>query len=249
VKKTLFITVAWLALAASVASAGGISLAWNDCLGAGGATNRTFACDTNVGSNDLYVSFDPSVDLPDVNGTWVTIDVFTDGYLGALPSWWQFKNIGSCRRNEISAAPTHETMPGSCGDLWGGHAEASIAGYFVTAVMPSMPPYWAYILATVSVLGPSLNAVAVHPGTEYTALVVRINNVKTAGLGACAGCQQQICLALREVLLTTNNSSEFHMRNPIPYACPAAPGTFVTWQGSSTPTLNRTWGQLKSLYR
>lgn len=248
-KKTLLISGAWLALSASVASAGGISLAWNDCLGAGGASNRTFACDTNVGSNDLYVSFDPPVDLPDVNGSNPIIDVFTDGYSGTLPAWWQFKNIGSCRRNEISAAPILETMPGSCGDLWGGHAEASIAGYFVTAVMPSMPPNWGYIIGTVSVLGPGLNAVAVHPGTEYTVMVIRINNIRTVGLGACDGCQQQICLALREVLLTTNNSGDLRMTNPIPYACPAAPGTFVTWQGSSTPTLNRTWGQLKSLYR
>jgi len=32
------VIAAWLALTASIASADGFSLAWNDCLGAGGAT-------------------------------------------------------------------------------------------------------------------------------------------------------------------------------------------------------------------
>jgi hypothetical protein len=136
--------------------------------------------------------------------------------------------------------------------LWGGNAISGIAAYGVSAVLPSMPPNWGFILGSVSVAG--VNAVAVHPGTEYTVMVIRINNTKTVGLGACAGCQQQICLALREVLLTTNNSGDLRMRScggrpGDPCPCPGAPGTSVTWQGSSTPTLNRTWGQVKTLYR
>src|SRR5262245_45469495 len=95
-KKLVLVCIAGLALTASVASAGGISLAWNDCLGAGGASNRTFACDTNAGFNDLYVSFDPPVDLSDVDGSNPIIDLQSAST--PLPPWWQFKNAGSCHR-------------------------------------------------------------------------------------------------------------------------------------------------------
>jgi hypothetical protein len=244
-KKTLLLSVAWLALSASIASAGGISLAWNDCLGAGGASNRTFACDTNVGSNDLYVSFDPPVDLPDVNGSSFTIDLSTSPYpYPPLPAWWQFKNPGSCRLTALSAQP----IPGGCADPWNGQTSSVwTLEYFVTAVLPPLPLFLARIFASVSV--PTLSAVAVHPGTDYTVMVIRINNTKTVGLGACAGCQQQICLVLNEVLLATNNSGDLTMRNSIQLDCPGDPGTSVSWQGSNTPTINRTWGQVKTLYR
>jgi hypothetical protein len=247
VKKTLLICIAWLALTASIASAGGISLAWNDCLGAGGASNRTFACDTNVGNNDLYVSFDPSVDLPDVNGAGFTIDLSTYPYspypYPPLPAWWQFKNVGTCRLTALSA----QTIPGGCADPWNRQAIPSIAAYYVAANTPSLPLDRARILATVSV--PAFAAVAVYPGTEYTVMVIRITNARTTGLGACDGCALPICLVLSEVLLTTNNSGDLRMRNSIQYDCPGDPGTTVSWQGTSTPTLNRTWGQVKTLYR
>ena len=247
--KTLLLTVALLALTASVASAGGISLAWNDCLGAGGATNRTFACDTNVGSNDLYVSFDPPQDIPDVNGSSPIVDLY-DESSAALPAWWQFKYVGACRRSVFGCCDTvltGQTNSGSCASIWSAQATPGIAAYIVTAVLPSMPFNRARILGSVSV--PSLDAAPVHPGTEYTVMVVRIKNAKTTGLGACAGCQDRICLMLSEVLLTSNSSGDFSLRNSVQLDCPGDPGTTVYWQGSDTPTVNRTWGQLKSLYR
>src|SRR5215471_558484 len=146
-KRLLLFIAAWLPLSASIASAGGIKLAWNDCLGAGGASNRTFACDTNVGSNDLYVSFDPPVELPDVNGSNPIIDLFSTS--SQLPAWWQFKNAGSCRQTAMSAAPVFDqTAPSGCVDLWGVNGLAGIAGYFVTAVLPSLELNHAFILGS-----------------------------------------------------------------------------------------------------
>jgi len=249
----LLVSCAVLALTASIASAGGFSLAWNNCLGAGGATNRTFACDTNVGSNDLHISFDPPVDLSDVNGLNAIIDLNVASS-PVLPAWWQFKNVGSCRMMALSAP----TITGSCNGIWSVPGVPGIAAYLTTAVVPSHPINMARILGTISV--PSLDAAAVHPGTEYTAMVIRINNIKTAGLGACGGCQEQVCLELVEIFLSTNQSGDVRIRNPgncgsAPPAgwsyclCPGAPGTSVLWQGSATPALPRAWGQLKSLYR
>src|SRR6185503_5517810 len=58
-KKTLLITGALLALAASSAMAGGVNLSWTDC-GAAGQQNRAFACTANTGNNTLVASFSPS---------------------------------------------------------------------------------------------------------------------------------------------------------------------------------------------
>jgi len=252
-KTVLPFIAAGLTFTASIASAGGISLAWNDCLGAGGASNRTFACDTNVGTNDLYVSFDPAVAVPDVNGVDALIDVQSAS--STLPTWWQFKNAGSCRISALSSGGIY-TYYGSCAHIWSVGSPFgpiyTIAAYYVTAVLPSLPPNTARILAGVTV--PTANAAAVAPGTEYFATIIRISNQRTVGAAGlppqtCTGCEVEACLALDHATLLTNNSGDFLMTNPLKYSCPAAPGTYVTWQGGPTPTVNRTWGQIKTLYR
>jgi hypothetical protein len=248
VKKILLLSLAWLALTASIASAGGLKLAWNECLGAGGVSNRTFACNTNVGSNDLYVSFDPPQDIADVNGLNAHVDLL-DESSAALPGWWQLKNAFSCRPFSLSAPD----ITGSCDSIWSAQRSPGIAAYVVNAVDPTRELNRALILGSVGVN--PVDAVAVHPGTEYIAMVIRFDNRKTTGLGACNGCQDRICFVLSQVdIITNNNAGDITMRScggrtGDPCPCPGAPGTSVTWQGSETPTLNRTWGQVKTLYR
>jgi len=236
--KSILIICGALTLITSIALADGISLAWNDCLGAGGATNRTFACNTNVGNNDLYVSFDPPTDVPDVNGAQVIIDITTPTSSGSIPPWWQLQRNTGCRITSLSTADAR----GSCVSLFGGGS----IGYYVTAVDPSMPPNWARIVATDQV--PQASAFPVTAGTEYTVMVIRIKNANTVGT-ACSGCADPLCLALFWVLLHTNNSGDVLMSNPLPRACAGAPGAWVSWQSIATPTLDRTWGQIKTLYR
>jgi hypothetical protein len=243
-KKTLILTGVLLALTASLASAGGINLAWQECLGSGGQVNRTFACNTNAGiANDLYISFDPPVNIPDVNGSNPLIDLQSAS--DPLPAWWQMKNSGTCRPLSLAA----NTGPGSCVDTWQGQGVAGIAAYITNAVLPSEPTNRARLLGSISV--PTAAAGNVDPGTEYFCLIVRINNAKSTGLGACAGCNDPVCLVLNEVLLTSNNSGDNRIVNPLV-------GNFATWQGgaiggagcpAATPTSNKTWGQLKSIYR
>lgn len=228
---------------ASVASAGGINLAWNDCYGGGGATNRSFACDTNVGSNDLYLSIDPPVSVPDVVFYYATIDLQSAST--TMPAWWQFKNVGSCR---VGSLIPLNGPPGSCQNQWVGHATASLLAYVVTATLPSMPQNRSRILYTLGVGDPS--AAEATAGLEYFAGLIRINNALTVG-NPCAGCQDPVCLVLNQILFYTLNSGDFFVTNPLA-------SNFVTWQGgavggagcpAATPALNRTWGQLKSIYR
>ena len=228
---------------ASPARAGGINLAWNDCYGAGGTVNKNFACDTNTGNHDLYVSFEPYTSIPDVNGANVVIDL--QSVSAALPGWWQFKNAGTCRLTSLSAITA---ITGSCVDTWSGQGVPRIAAYYVTANTPAMPTCRARILGLVSVPGEA--AAQVDSGTEYFCMMVRVNNAKTVGADHCADCMSPACLVLNEVLLTSNNSGDYRFTNPLA-------NNVVTWQGGifcyayscTVPTLNRTWGQLKGLYR
>jgi len=243
-KKALLFTGVLLALTASLASAGGINLAWTDCLGAGGTGNRTFACNSNSGNNDLYISFDPPVNIPDVNGSNPIVDLQSAST--PLPAWWLFKNAGACRLNSLSAI---SALPGTCVDTWAGVGTPGVAAYLVTSVVPTIPLNRARILGSISV--PTLSAAAVAPGTEYFCLMLRVNNAKSTGLGACAGCQDPVCLVLNEVLLTSNNSGDNRITNPLG-------SNFATWQGgvvsapgcpAAVPVQNKTWGQVKSIYR
>jgi hypothetical protein len=239
--KALMISGVLLALTASVASAGGVNLAWNDCYGGGGVSNRAFACNSNDGNSDLYVTFEPYESIPDVNGSNPIIDLSAEA--AVLPAWWQFKNPGSCRQASLSAMTA---TTGSCTDTWAGQGVARVAAYFTQANAPQIVPVpsRAKILGTVSV--PSAFAVSVDPGTEYVCLVIRIDNAKTVGAG-CTGCQVPMCLVVNEILLTTNNSGDHRLLVPLD-------NYYASWQGGgihlcSTPTVNRTWGQVKTLYR
>ena len=241
-KKPLLFAVV-LAWTASVAEAGGIHLAWNDCLGAGGATNRNFACDTNVGDNDLFVSFDPPEDIPDISGSNPLIDMQSAG--SSLPQWWQLRNIGSCRQTSISAlnVPT-----GTCPDTWAGAGVANVAAWITTLVVTSTPLNRARLLGSISV--PTSMAQAVHPGTEYLCMQIRIDNAKTIAT-ACTGCDVPYCLVLADVDLYTNSSAWYRLTSDFQ-------DNFCLWQGgdiggvgcpAATPTVNRAWGQLKAIYR
>src|SRR5262245_19990823 len=242
-KKCALITAVFLGWMASEASAGGIYLAWSDCLGAGGAHNRTFACDSKAGSSNMFISFDPPEDIPDVNGSNPIIDIQSAST--PLPEWWKFKNAGTCRRTSLSAL---SVSTGTCPDAWAGAGVAGIAAYLETSVLPSIGLNRARLLGSISV--PTSMAQAVHPGTEYTCMQIRINNARTIG-NVCPGCTDPVCLVLMEVLLTTNENGDFRLISDFR-------DNYCLWQGGdiggvgcplATPTVNRTWGQLKAIYR
>src|SRR6185369_12251151 len=93
----------------------GVALRWSHCFGEGtGLATRTFACDTNAGSEELIGSFALGGDMADVSGNEIVVDVFT-GYPyvrmpvppsggGPLPEWWKFKNTGTCRQTALTTA-------------------------------------------------------------------------------------------------------------------------------------------------
>jgi len=222
------------------AGAAGINLYWNDCgAGSGATTNRNFACNMNTGANDLYVSFDPPAGIGSVVST--EIEVALQSSSPSVPNWWWY----ACRPLTLAFIPS---APSTCPDAWQG--QGLVMTDYDFGPDPGFPPDRTNFIGFAHVPeGTTLPALT--PGTEYLAAVLRIGNARTVGPDACAGCLTPVCLVLNRVGLTPSTGSPVTLFN-------ALSDNFVGWQGGAgdgyscsgaTPALNRTWGQIKSVYR
>jgi hypothetical protein len=236
------------------AHAVGINLAWNDCpRGPTAGYNRGFACNTNTGSQLLVVSFEPPPSgLTGVTGMNAIIDVYSEAC--PVPDWWQFKYALTCRQNSMSVSASFEPGQTGCADPWQTLGAGSLAAYLTRALVPSLPQNMGRILTSVTVSEPM--GVTMPAGPEYYACNAVITNERTVGPSACPGCSFGACIILEELLLTTLDSGDVRISNPLD-------SNFVTWQGGmfgcpytegggpacTVPVQNHTWGQIKTLYR
>ena len=100
-------------------------------------------------------------------------------------------------------------------------------------------------------------AADVFAGQEYFSFQLTILNQKTVGAGACGGCNVGACITLRRIWLRTLGG--LHDQYLITGAAPGDQigDARVLWQllGPSSscdvasPARNRTWGEVKALYR
>jgi hypothetical protein len=244
-KKTLLITGVLLALTATVASAAGINLYWNECSSGTAPVptiNKAFVCNTNNGTNNLYASFDPPAGVVALNGNNLILDLQSAS--NPLPGWWKFT---SCRTTALSAN-TVFAASGLCADPWNG-GSPGISAYIENF---GGNPQRARMGGSVSIA----TGQPAPSGTEYYSLIIAIKNAGTIGT-ACApqsGCLDPVCIVLNEIKLTqpagTPGGSPV-LTNPLT-------NNFATWQGGAvggagcpgaTPAVNRTWGSVKSIYR
>lgn len=244
-KKASLLCVALLAVTASVASAQGLNLAWNNCYGEGApVSNKVFACASNSGTNLAVASFIPATTLPTVNGNEVVFDLQSAG--STLPAWWQFKNAGSCRQASLTVNFVANAGNLACVDEFSGAGAGGIGAYTVSASNPNRARL------TVAIAVPASSITPVVAGTEYFAMNLLISNAKTVGTGSCAGCSTPVCLVLNSIKLTQPvGVGDVLIGNP-------AGNNAITWQGgaidgggcpAAVPTRNTTWGAVKSLYR
>lgn len=253
----LFATVL-LSAPAAPAIAMGINLSWNDCsLGANAEFHRNFACNTNDGSHVLVASVDPPPGLAELNGMMATIDLTSASC--PTPAWWQFVNSGSCRRTALSAAPAPLEGQVACGDLWQGAVPLT----YVAAYLEAFEGNYRRTRIVVSAALPVPVDVAPASGTEYYAFNLVIRNTSTVGTGACAGCDVYVCFLISEVKLIQQAGAPGGspiIGNPLT-------SNYAAWQGNTlggpgcppihadphppcvTPVMNRTWGQIKGIYR
>ncbi len=245
-KKTILLCGALLALTATVASAAGVNIAWLKCAGEGtGVQNRTFACALNTGSNLAVGSFIAPAGVNALSGNEVVIDLQSAGT--TLPAWWQFKNVGTCRTASLSVNFVADAGNAVCVDEFSGAGAGGIGAYNIGY---GGNPARARLTMAIATASPG----PIDVDVEYFAFNLLINNAKTVGTGACAGCTVPVCLVLNSIKLTQGvGVGDFVLSQA---GAPAS--NYITWQGgniggsgcpAATPAKNATWGTVKSLYR
>jgi hypothetical protein len=245
-KQALLVTL-FLALPAS-AFATGINLYWNDCpLGDGARTNQNFACDTNAGASTLVASFEPPFGITKLVAASAVIDIEWNG--STVPSWWR-PDAGECRDGSLSVSFLGQAS-GSCADYW-----SNATGDLLFVHAPYGDPNNVRIVVTWSI--PEAMAGPVLQGNEYYAFQLVFDHSKTTGDSACVGCNVPACIVITEITLyQPPGLGDYRV-------CYVLNSQFATWQGGAvggpgcppvdqpqciTPAVNRTWGQIKGIYR
>jgi hypothetical protein len=249
-KKVTLLCGLLLAMSASIATAAGLGIRWTECIGDGGTANRNFACNVNTGSNVLVGTFElGAAGLAQTSGEEIIVDLASAS--ATLPTWWAFKNVGTCRTGSlaIGAAPTANAA--NCADWGGGLAGAGLGAYIIGARGPNT----ARIVAASAV--PPSGLQDLSGGQEYFAFTLAINNLKTVNAG-CTGCQTAVCIVFNSLNMTTPI-----LANNVFLTGPSngTDADFCTWQGgagvivggtpgcgAATPTKNTTWGAVKAMY-
>ena len=214
-----------LAGAPPLSRAATLNLRWNACLGDNGAVNRSFACDTNEGTERLVGSFVLASEMKQVSGAEIVMDVVVAG--DALPAWWQFKNAGTCRVGAATWSTDLAADAEHCTDWASGQAVGGFAGYKAGAFGASS----ARVIGVSAV--PYDELAALNANTEYFAFAFVIHNVKTAGKDACGGCRLGACIALRSIKLTTPVVKNDRTLAPDADDNDATAARRVTWQGGA----------------
>lgn len=238
-----------LALWPAVAVAAGINLAWDDC-GRAGKQDLAASCVETPIPYVLVGSVVPPPGLTRVNGFQAYIDVQMEGT--TLPSWWEMGT--GCRSGKISASFDFTSGPYTCSQVWekvpiGGmhYAERTM---YAGSVLGSPAGNRAYIQIIAAVEEQFERAVT--PGTEY--YLFKLSIIKSGTL-SCTGCKTPACIQLSMVRLTQPEPLDDA------FITERADMNAATWQGgigspdSDLPSCradavqNRSWGQVKNLYR
>jgi hypothetical protein len=216
------------------ASASGINLSWNDC-GTYGVAAKSSPCTANNGVNIVVGSFVPPPGISTLVAMEATLDVQTSSPV--LPSWWQLgKEIG-CRPTSLTSQFNFETLA-SCTDFWQGQA-LGIMDFRLSDRGANRA-----LLRLVCAIGEN-DGRSVDSGTEYYAFQIVINNARSSGPDACSGCMTPACIILNSIELDQMDNVQVHvLTNPVNRS-------MVTWQGGECQggVRNRTFGQIKSIYR
>jgi hypothetical protein len=229
----------------------GVALRWSHCYGEGtGLLTRSFACDTNQGSEVLVGSFSLASDVPDASGNEIVVDLydyFTDyftplpGTPTPLPEWWKFRNVGTCRQTALGLSLVADPANAVCQDWGQGEQVGAIGAYTIESTLGTGR---ARIVMAVAVPPTSLRSLVA--GVEYFSFNLVIRHDKTVGTGACAGCGAFMYITLSSVRVTTSDPYTFYqLSGPLN----GADSDFVTWNQLPVPTRATSWGAVKSLFR
>jgi opacity protein-like surface antigen len=243
-KKLLLLSSALLVLTASAASAQ-VNLSWNNCIGVGtAAMNMNYACDGSGAIHKAVMSWKNPVGMAEFVGIQAVVDIQTSSPV--LPDFWRRGSLECAEGNvDFPASLSGIGGAGVCNNVWAGGLTGGGYEYQSGFGGPGR--------ARVRLAFSRDTPVATAYGANYLAGVINMLTTKDidTGLGVCDGCQIPGCLVLNSVELFAVAGApveEYTMHLP-------DQRNWITWQGGdpscvgATPTHNRTWGSVKSLYR
>ena len=104
--------IAWALVPAPAGAEPVAHLAWEDC-GSAGLVTRTFACNTNVGVEQLYVSFVPPAGITALKAIEARIGLVWWGTTTPPPPpvWWE---LNGCRANSLIGDVGFVSGPYTC---------------------------------------------------------------------------------------------------------------------------------------
>ena len=236
----------------SSAQAGGVALRWDACFGEGTSTFiKSFACNTNAGSEQLVGSFVLPQDMPEVTANEIVVDFLTfdptsiaDGpgpfSWPPIPEWWKFIAAGTCRRTAMRLMASNEPGSDQCPDWAVGQAVSAIGAYTVG----ERGPWEARMRMGTAV--PQAAATSLLAGTEYFSFALTVTHAGTVGVGACAGCSLPIAIMLTAVKVVAQSPMfDVVVQGPVN----GTDSNVAFWRPAPVPTHTTTWSALKALYR
>jgi len=228
-----------IALAPRSDAAGDINLSWNDC-GAAGTKNQSTDCAASGGGPlVLIASFIPPPGISEFVG--LSSEIQISASVPLLPDWWKH-GVGQCRgTSALSVGFDFTAGPSTCADVFAGQGAGGLA-YDVEYGSPSTARLRVQAAIPIDSRGP------IDAGTEYYAYKLTI----ARGAASCSGCNSATCIALRSIQLYQPPE----MGND-PELTHTEGRSFVTWQAgggvagcsAENSAGNKTWGQLKYIYR
>lgn len=220
-------------------------MAWDDCqLSPGSSSNNAFACQTNLGSSSLFISFSSAVAIDQIIGVEVVVDV--QHSVAPLPDYWRLGPSPDCRHDMLTASA----------DVGAANAGVAIgfSGALVQDYIESQPrglSSQARIKAVAYV--PSPLTLGITNDTTYNALRLVLANDHTVNVNVCTGCTSSACLVLNSVLIRRTAGA---FGGDITITAPGpANANWAFWRGTAgadctlVPVRTVTWGSIKSLYR
>jgi hypothetical protein len=227
--------------ATSWAQPGGLveGVSWEGCFAP--PSNRSFACDTDLGAPFELVIWlvpFPTGEPHAVIGADARLLIESPG--PDLPSWWRLEP-GACRAG-TAALEFASPAPSGCADAWGGLASGGIQYQLPVACDQGQ-----IFLALHAAMPPGQSRTFEH--AAYALFRLRLSRANTVGPGACGGCSSPVCLISNGVFIRGLTQPGWGY------------STFgvASWQGAScrwdspcpgpTPVRPSTWGAIKAIYR
>ena len=242
----LFAAVA-LSAAPAAAQSSFVHLRWDDC-SAYGQPLRTFACNVNTGNHVLVASFRSPMAMDHLVEMECLMEVLTNS--PTLPNWWSLRVPGSCRPSSLTMSADFTLGPSHCFDYWMGQAVSSIAAYNAG--------YYGSNTARLAAFAAISNTAVHHLDADVETYVFKIliGNQKSVGAGACSGCDVAAALQINSLKLnqepgygdlTISTSDEMSFAS---WQCPVILGGHgPPYFYCVTPTIPKSWGRIKALYR